>query len=169
MLNVAIWLGASLFLTFVGGPAFFSDEMLKVLQHRYYAGAAAEVVLGRYFVLHYCCAGVALAHLLAERFYSGRKLSRGTLGLWLVLAGLILFGGLQLQPRLRELHHTMYWGETATQQAEAARSFRVWHGVSLAANLFVLGGLVFYFTRVMRSVEPSHHAISRGKIQGLTN
>jgi hypothetical protein len=169
LLNLAIWLGASVFFTFVGGPAFFSDEMMKVLQHRYYAGAAAEVVMGRYFILNYCCAAVALAHLLAVRLYSGRRLSRSKLGLWIVLAGLILFGGLQLQPQLRMLHHTMYWGETATQQSEAARSFRIWHGASQMVNLLVLGGLVVYFSRVVRPEEPPRYATGAAKIQGLTN
>jgi hypothetical protein len=169
VLNAAIWLGASVFFTLVGGPAFFSDEMLKVLQHRYYAGAAVSVVMERYFILQYGCAGIALVHLLAERLYLQRPLLRGTLGLWLVLAGLILFGGLGLQPRLQALHHMMYWGETAVQQAEAGTSFRLWHGVAQVVNLFVMTGLVVYCSRVNRIEETPRYTTGLGKIQGLTN
>jgi hypothetical protein len=51
--NAAIWLGAAVFVTCLAGPAFFSAEMLAVFGgQRYYAGAAAEVFISRYFFLH---------------------------------------------------------------------------------------------------------------------
>lgn len=146
--NAAIWFGAAIFVTFFGGPAFFSPDMIAALKHRYYAGQAAEIFLSRYFILHYVCASLALAHLLAEWLYLGRRLTNLTRGLWAVLAALILFGGLVMQPHLRQLHQTMYWAQTPALRARATFSFRIWHGVSQGANLLVTAGLLVYFWRI---------------------
>jgi len=54
----AVWFGASSFFTFFVGPAFFSMKMLDMLgvanvqSSRAYVGAAAQIVINRYFVLH---------------------------------------------------------------------------------------------------------------------
>jgi len=146
--NVAIWFGAAIFVTFFGGPVFFSPKMIHALaDQKYYAGAAAQIFLGRYFLLHYVCGALALAHLLAEWLYLGRRLTRFTLGLLTLIIALTLFGGVWLQPKMHDLHHTMYFG-TPVEQAEATKTFRAWHGGSQAANLFVTAGLLVYFWRL---------------------
>lgn len=147
--NAAVWFGAAIFVTFFGGPAFFSSPMLHALaDQRYYAGAAAEVFLGRYFLLHYVCGALAVTHLLAEWLYLGRRLTRFTLGLLSLLLGLTLLGGLWAQPKLHGLHQTMYRSANAEEKATATQTFRTWHGVSQAANLFVTAGLLVYFWRL---------------------
>ncbi len=46
--NAAVWFGAAVFFTFVGGPAFFSPEMKHLLPPPY-NGAAAELMIARVF------------------------------------------------------------------------------------------------------------------------
>jgi hypothetical protein len=145
--NAGVWFGAAVFVTFFGGPAFFSDEMVGVLQHKYYVGLAAQVFLKRYFLLHYLCAAVALAHLLFEWFYLGRRLSRFGVGVWIFVTVLALAGGVGLQPKLRQLHQLKYTAATPAAQAAAANSFGAWHAVSQVGNLLVLLGLAAFFWR----------------------
>lgn len=123
--------------------------MLDALQHKYYAGLAAQIILRKYFILHYICALIALAHMVTEWLYLGRLPQRITLGLWVGLTALILTGGLYFQPRLHELHQTMYHGETPTEQAEATRAFRSRHGLSQLANLAVTLGLLAFLWRMV--------------------
>ncbi|MFM2083026.1 MAG: hypothetical protein RL380_1717 [Verrucomicrobiota bacterium] len=146
--NAAVWLGAAVFVTCLAGPAFFSPAMLAVFGgQRYYAGAAAEIFLSRYFVLHHVCAGFALLHLLAERFYLGRNLTRTTLALWFLLVALTLGGGLVAQPKMRALHREMYFSAPAAQ-ASAKKAFGLWHGLAQTANLLVTVSLLGYFWRI---------------------
>lgn len=149
VLNVAVWLGAAVFVTFFGGPTFFSDRMIHALaDQRYYAGAAAQVFLSRYFLLHYICGVLAVIHLLAEWSYLGRQLTRITLGLLAIIIGLVLFGGVWMQPKLHDLHQTKYRSAVAEEHDAAAKTFRAWHGASQAANLVVNMGLLLYFWRL---------------------
>ena len=148
MVNAAIWLGAAVFVTLFAGPAFFSDEMLTALKYRFYAGEAAQIIISRYFILHYICGVLAVLHLVVEWLYLGRHLTRFTTGLLAFLVGLTLFGGVWMQPKMRQLHHTMYLGETQAEQDDATKTFRAWHGASQAANLFVTIGLLVYFWRL---------------------
>jgi len=163
--NAAIWFGAAIFLTFGVGPAFFSPGMLQILP-RSHAGAAAQVILERYFVLHYCCAGIALAHLLAEWLYAGRPLRRWVLCLLLILFALSLSGGLGLQPRLKRLHLEIYGVRSTPQQSrQAAKSFRIWHAVAQTTNLFMTFGLLAYLIQVTSS-PASPRFLAAGKFRG---
>jgi len=149
VLNAAAWFGGAVFVTFFAGPAFFSDQMIHALANqRYYAGAAAQVFLGRYFSLHYVCGALAAAHLLAEWLYLGRRLTRFTTGLLTLIIALTLLGGTWMQPKLHNLHHTMYFGATPVEKTKATNTFRTWHGASQAANLVVVAGLLVYFWRL---------------------
>src|SRR5580765_2964401 len=93
--NAAVWFGSGDFFTLAVGPAFFSEGMINLFGGgnaqlgRAYAGAAAQVVLERYFLLQQICGGIALIHLLSEWIYMGRPLKRLTLCL---LSGLLLLG-----------------------------------------------------------------------------
>jgi hypothetical protein len=153
ILNAAFWFGAAAFLTFVAGPAFFSDEMLRLLG-RPHAGAAAQVMLGRYFVMLQICAGLALAHAIAEAVYLGQPLWRWSLALVLGIALLTCVGAYGLQPKLRALHRVMYGAGTPPQLREvASQSFRLWHGVSQAFNLALVAGVVVHLLHTTRAPQ----------------
>lgn len=135
------------FFTLAVGPGFFSTEMLQLLG-RPYAGAAAQVILSRYFDALLWCGILALVHLGVEYFYSGRPINKRLAGL---LAALLVVGwasGSYIQPKLKDLHLRMHAVQTtAAQKLEAKKSFGRWHGVSQGINLLALVGvLVYYWT-----------------------
>ena len=148
IINAAVWLGAALFFTFGIAPAFFSPEMKRLLGE-IYAGLVAQLVLERYFVLHYCCGAIALLHQLAEWVYLGRRLQKFTFGLLVTILFLSVTGGAGLAPRLKEWHRIKYSPQSsALQKEEAVAAFRTWHGVSQVMNLLVLAGLATFAWRV---------------------
>jgi len=148
IMNATVWFGAALFFTFGIAPAFFSPEMKQLLGN-IYSGLVAQLVLERYFVLHYCCGGIALLHQLAEWVYLGKRLHRFTFGLLITVLLLAIGGGAALAPRLKELHRIKYSPQSsAVQKEEAAASFRTWHGVSQGANLLLLVGLAVFAWRL---------------------
>lgn len=158
--NAAIWFGGVVFLTLFGAPAFFSPEMLNIFggeSHPYaraWAGKAVQVLFDRYLLMQQICAGIAMAHLLAEWLYTGRR-PRRMIG-WLLggLLAVALLGGWWLQPKLSMLHVTRYGVRSSPEQrAEAARSFKFWHGVSQVVNLFVLAGVGIYFWSAVNPPE----------------
>ena len=155
IVNAAIWLGSAVFLTFVVGPAVFSPTMLELLS-RYHAGRVAQILLGRYFILQHVCGALAVLHLVADWLYAGRNPRR--FGLWLlaILVGLGLVGGFWFQPKMKELS-TIKYAPTATpaQQEAAGKSFGMWHGVSQAMNLVMLGGVLVYFWRLVKTEVPA--------------
>jgi hypothetical protein len=162
IVNAAIWCGASVFLI-VGIPALFSQP-LEALLSKPYAGFAAEAVLQRYFALYDVCGAVALLCLGVEWVYSGNG---SRVDAWL-LGALTAFGlvfGLILQPRMHAWHYYKYFGRTVEQQAEAARWFGLWHGISQLLNLVVIAGLVFYLWRSTRPPESPRFG-SFAKIRG---
>lgn len=158
--NAAFWLGASIFFSFVIGPAFFSEKCLAIFGGpqnagvaRFYVGSIAQVVLERYFLMQQVCGGLALVHLFVSWVYTGRPLQRGII---ILVASAFLIGclgGFWVQPKLHELHRTMYGlnGRVTVAQAEKARkSFGVWHGFSQAINLVSLLTITGYFWRLNR-------------------
>lgn len=150
--NAAAWLGACLFYTLCAGPAMLSGEMQGLLGPKYFpyfSGAVGLILLERYFHFQIACASVALLHVLAERFYLGRRLTRTRLGL---LAGLLAFGvagSLWLTPKLERLHRLAHAQNAlpATREA-AARSFRTWHGVFQGFNVLMIAGVAVCVWRV---------------------
>jgi len=167
VMNAAIWLGGAVFFTFAVAPAFFSGE-IKLIEshgrlHPFYPGAIIQLVMERYFRLYYICGSIALVHQLAEWVYLGRVLRRINLGVLISLLLIGGMGGLWLQPMLKELHLIKY-GMTAqytrpatpipdADRIQAAKSFRGWHGVSMALNVVALVGLTFYFWRVANPTD----------------
>ena len=153
--NAAAWFGASIFFTFSVGPAFFSEAMVKLLGGtnldvgKAYAGAAVQIIIGRYFLLHLICGIIALVHLVAEWLYMGKPLQRWTLWLLLGIFALGLAGGYSVQPKLRGFHRTIYGPESTPQQVQQAKqSFKLWHAASQALNLVILTGVTVYLWRV---------------------
>jgi len=145
LLIVAVWLGATVFLTFGAGPAFFSPTMLEVIP-RYHAGRAAQIVLESFFEFQLVCSWVAAVLVLVDWATTGRLPRKWVLGLLGLLLALVLIGGTVIQPKLRRLHAVMYAPNTSLAQKEEAGSlFRRWHGVSQVGNLIVLAGVALYF------------------------
>lgn len=163
-MNAAIWFGGAVFFTFVAGPVFFSEETKKIIAP-YWAGAVAQLLLKKYFILHYCCAVVAFLHLFAEWLYSGRPFHRISVMVITSLLLLGLAGGVWLQPKLKELHRNKYWGTSPAIKEQAAKSFGPWHGVAQTINLIMLGGLLFYLWR-LTAPPPSTRFLGTPKFRG---
>jgi hypothetical protein len=158
ILNAAVWFGSVIFFTFAAAPAFFSDEMIRLLG-KAYAGAAAQLVVHRYFLCQQWCAGIALAHLIAEWLYSGRPLQRFRLLLLMILFSIGLLGGYVLQPRMKELHLKKYAVQTTPDvKAAASRSFSILHGTAMAMNLLVMAGVLVYLWDVTKPVNTARFA-----------
>jgi hypothetical protein len=158
ILNAAVWVGSVIFFTFAGAPAFFSDEMIRLLG-RPHAGAAAQVMISRYFLVQQWCAGIALAHLVAEWLYTGRPFQRLTLLLLMFLFIIGLLGGSVLLPRMKELHLKKYAPQTAPEvKRSAERSFAILHATSSVLNLFVMGGVLVYLWQVTKPVNTARFA-----------
>src|SRR5262249_40080484 len=108
VMNATVWFGSSVFFTFVGAPAIFSEDMKAAFGAQnarsadYFTGAIAQIVIARYFLLHHVCGAVALVHLLVEWLYLGKALERFMLGLLVGLFSVGLVGGFWLQPKLKE-------------------------------------------------------------------
>lgn len=165
LLNAGIWLGAAVSFTIALGPAFFSAEMKSILPPPY-NGAAAQIIIKRYFILLYCCGAIALIHLILEKLYSGKAIERLTMGALALAISFGLLGGIWLQPKLRELHLRKYnSGSSVEVRAEADRTFKTWHGVSQTMNLLVMAGLLVYFWRVSSQTNSSRF-ISSNKFRG---
>jgi hypothetical protein len=163
LLNAAVWCGSAIFMV-VGLPALFSPELKRLLTAAG-VGFAAESIVARFFILQYCCGGIALGHLLAEWLYCGRSLGRLNLGVLVVVLSLALTGGLLVQPKMRALHLIKYFGRTSEQQMQAARTFAAWHAAAEAANLLVIAGLVWYLWQVSRE-QDTPRFVSFSKIRG---
>ncbi len=123
-----------------------------------YNGAVAELVIARLFVLHYICGFLALLHLGAEWMYSGKEPPR--FSAWLVggALALSLVGGIWLQPKLKEWHRIKYaehyrLAKTPPERAAAAKSFGMWHGISMGMNLLTLAALWLNLARIIHPGE----------------
>jgi hypothetical protein len=153
ILNAAVWVGSVFFFTFAAGPAFFSEEMARFLP-KSHAGAAAQVVIYRYFLVQLWCAGIALAHLIAEWLYSGRPFKRPWLFLLMGLFMLNLLGAYVLLPKMKELHLKKYSPQTTVEVKKSAeRSFTILHVTSTLLNLLVIPGVLVYLWQVTKPVN----------------
>jgi len=151
---MAIWLGATVFVTFGVGPALFSQEVQQLVP-RYHAGRIAQVLLNSFFWFQIGCAAASVLLLLAGWAYAGRAPRRWATGVLVALVGLVLLGGLWMQPRLRTLHATMYAPDSSLEEkTSATQRFRRWHGVSQVGNLLVLIGVSLYFVHLALPTGP---------------
>lgn len=165
ILNAAVWCGSSIFLI-IGLPAVFSDD-LKTALGQMGVGLAAQAIIGRFFILQYVCGAVGLAHLGLEWFYAGKPILQRNLGILVALIGMALAGGLWIQPKLKELHHTKYLGPNQAAKDEADRAFKAWHGASECGNLVVIGGLLVYLWRTSGPGDQARFGKTfPGKIRG---
>jgi hypothetical protein len=145
-INAAVWLGSAVFVT-IGLPVVFSPEIGRYIQ-RPLVGVVAETILARFAVVQYCCAAIAVITMLAEYVFVGRRVSRSVLAILLGLTAVALVSGMWVQPKMRRLHYTKYWGTVTSDREEADKSFRRFHGASQGVNLLVISALVIYVWRV---------------------
>ena len=143
LLTAAIWLGGTVFFTFVVAPGIFQPAMKRLFQD-YHVGVIAQMMQARYFGFHLACAGVALCLALAEWWTSKREPRRWALSVLMVVSLLVLAGALWLQPKLNSLFEIKYTSPEPASRLVAAASFPRWHGLSQVLNLLVLGGLVLH-------------------------
>jgi len=153
----AVWFGGAVFFTFFAAPAFFTAEMKHLLPPPY-NGEVAQMILQRYYALHYVAGVLALAHLGFEWIYTGRTVQRLTLALVTGTLLLALFGGLWMHPKLEKLHQMKYAEQyrlTVTPEAKkiATEGFKIWHGISSVMNLVLLGALGGYLWQMMNPKE----------------
>lgn len=161
IVNAAIWFGASIFFAIGILPGVFSQEVHHLFNENpanpYYSGGVAQVLFERFFGLQCLCGMVALLHLFAEKLYLGRNLSRLGTSLVIVLFCFGLIGNFWLQPHMKGLRQTRYFGATQEQREQSRRWFGIWHGLSEAANLFVMAGLLVHLVRVSRPPETARY------------
>jgi hypothetical protein len=157
LVNAAVWLGSGVFFTVAVGPAVFSDEMRALLgerNHPYFSGAIAQILVSRLFRLQIFCAGVAVAHVLAE-WASLRRPLRRFETYWLAgLIALVLAGAFWWQPEIRRLHRIQHAiNLPVAVREQAAQQLRWWHGTAQAGNLLLLAGLIVYLNRMARTSD----------------
>jgi len=169
LFNAAVWVGGSVFSSFLAAPVFFTPE-IKSLTPPPVNGLVAQAMLGRYFTLHILCGIVAVVHLLLEWLYSGGGFPRRAIAIVCVLLGLALIGGKFINPKLTVWHQQKYhtklkaeseppvyekveYKEDVVQDAvqDAERKFAVWHGVSQVINLAMVILLTWRFWRLANS------------------
>jgi hypothetical protein len=170
IVNASIWAGTAFFVTLVAGPAMFSQDMLGIFggadpsgAARFFAGSVAQILLDRYFVLQTVCGAVALLLLVFDWLFLGRPFKERTLFLAAGLFVFVLLGAYGFQPKLQQLHQTMYGvgGKVTYVQAQKARqAFRIWHGLSQVVNVVVCGGTFVYLWQVSQ-IPPSVRFVNR--------
>lgn len=153
IVNAAVWLGAMVFFTFFAGPAFFTEDVVGLLGgSRYHAGAVAQVVLKKYFLLQQWCAGLAIAHLIVEWLYTQRPFHKLMLLVLMLLFAANIVGGQLLLPKMKDLHLRVYaTNVSAADQQAAKRSFGILHGTAAVINLLVIGGVLVYLWQATNS------------------
>ena len=164
LFNAAVWVGGSVFFSFLAGSVFFAPEVTDFTPPPY-NGLVAQAMLGRYFTLHYICGTIASLHLLIEWLYSGGGFPKRAVAFVCVLLGLALVGGKFISPKLTVWHQQKHQfqlkseGEPPmiekTEHTEevvqnAERKFAVWHGVSQVINLAMVILLIWRFWRLTR-------------------
>jgi len=127
----------------------------------------AELVIARLIVLQQVCGLVALGLFLAESIRAGRLVRRLALGVVSALFLSSLLAGFWLAPKMHSLQQVRYSARsTPEQQATAARSFNLLHGLSQTVNLFVLAGLLFHLAQVTRTPEHARKPLERVPLAG---
>ena len=92
LFNAAVWVGGSVFFSFLAAPVFFTPEV-TAFAPKPANGLVAQAVLGRYFMLHIICGTIASLHLLIGWLYSGGGFPKRAVAVVCVLLGLALISG----------------------------------------------------------------------------
>lgn len=169
ILIAALWFGAVGFHTLVAVPALNSVAAQSLYGPKffpYFSTATAQVLTAWYFHLGTTCAFLAVAHLLIENLYLGRRMGRFALWLLLTLFALNLLGSAWLNPKLITLHRAQHALNTPMSAREAAaQSFRTWQGVFQAVNVLLLVGVTANLWRVSHQADIPRF-LGSGKFRG---
>jgi hypothetical protein len=169
VLIASVWLGALAFHTFVVGPALNSSAAQSLIGAKFFAYVSigmGQILSGWYFHLGAVCGFLALVHLFLENLYLGRGVSRRWLALLLTLFVVNLLGSSWLNPTLAALHQTQHrTNASAVEREAAARSFRLWHGVFQAMNVFMLAGVTALLWHTSNPTDTPRY-VSSGKFRG---
>ena len=165
--NAAVWVGGSVFFSFLAGSVFFTPEV-KQFTPPPYNGLVAQAMLERFFLLHYICGGVALGHLLAEWLGKRGPFPRRPIVYLGILLGLALLGGKWISPKLTVLHQQKYEYQIKTEgpppmiepkaysnavRQDAKLKFSIWHGISQTVNLIILIMLIWRFWKLANPLK----------------
>lgn len=148
-LNAAIWLGGTVFLTFIAGPAFFSADLEPILP-KPESGIAARYLIGKFTAFQIACASIGAITLFIgwRRSMFDKPKSQALILIAIIL--LIGTGIMLLTPKMDAFHqikYAEYFGVQATSEERdiAAKAFGRLHAVSQIGNLFVLIFLLLNF------------------------
>jgi hypothetical protein len=146
--NAALWFGSALALLLIVNPGFSSPAMAEILPVSH-SGAAAQILLKRFYEVQYCCGAVAFGHLLLESLYTGKPWGRWVVFLVVGVISLNLFSGNVTQPKLERLHLESYGQRSTPQQRkEANQSFRSWGNLLNFSNFILTLGLWLHLLEV---------------------
>lgn len=170
-MNVAVWLGAGVFFTFIVWPTFSSETMLGIFGRfgpvagKAYGTAAFLELLDRYFLVQAVCGAIALFHLAVEWLYTGKAIRKTALGL---VGGLLLMSALGyyvFQPKMKENHIARYNLANPAADREAAHdAYGIVSGVTQVMNFLLIVGVGVYSWRLTRATPtPRFSAGSRFK------
>jgi hypothetical protein len=110
LLNTGLWLGAAAFMFLVALTIFTAPEMNDALQTRPEKGLAGQIFFQRFYLLQYVCAGAASLLLFLEWKLGKLDFPKWRFGLLVLLSGLVLAGGLWLNPKLGQIFQQKYPG-----------------------------------------------------------
>jgi len=162
LFNAAVWMGGSIFFSFLAGSVFFSPEVMRFTPPPY-NGLVAQAMLERFFLLHYICGGIAIVHLFADWLEKPGTFPKKPIFYVVVLLGLALLGGKWISPKLTIWHQQKYEFQVKSEgpppmiepkaysnevRQDAKLKFSIWHGVSQTVNLIMLIMLVWRFWRL---------------------
>ena len=148
-LNAAVWLGGTVFFTFIAGPAFFSADLEPILP-KPESGIAARYLIGKFAAFQIACASIGVINLFIgwrRSMFDKPKPQALILITIMLLSGV---GMLLLTPKMDVLHqikYAEYFGLQATSEEKevAAKAFGRLHGISQVGNLLVLICLLLNF------------------------
>ena len=165
--NAAVWLGAVVAHICVSVPAFVSGPMVRLLP-LVHAGAAELILSARFYQMEYWCAGIALAHVLAEWLYTGKPLNRWSGYVLGAIAGIALLSGAVLLPKAQHLHLEANGNRsTPPQRQRAVGAFKTWEVMIHSANVLTLIGLTVHFWNIT-SIGAGARFSCPAKFRGLT-
>ena len=165
--NAAVWVGGSIFFSFLAGSVFFSPEV-KQFTPQPYNGLVAQAMLERFFLLHYICGGVALGHLLAEWLVKRGPFPKRQTVFFGILLGLALLSGKWISPKLTVLHQQKHEFQIKSEgsppmiepkaysnevRQDAKLKLSIWHGISQTMNLIMLIMLIWRFWKLANQVS----------------
>ena len=125
LLNAGVWLGAAGFMFIVAYTIFTAPEMNAAMQSRPEKGLAGNIFFHRFYLMQYACAGVASLLLFLEWKIGKFDFPKWRFGLLILIAGLVLAGGLWINPKLEVLFKQKYpeyfYAEAMKDPNEAGR------------------------------------------------